>query len=275
MKQKGKKQKKNLKPRKSGQSAGWLRFKKKTSLQAIGEADRQKLASTTTGEIFQPVRLHYEISNADEFLASLSKLACIDYDSGQNRWVWLYAEEARSLDFKQKADEQNPVVLGEFLFKGEKEVMLNLRSFERGYQAVEFFDKYMPRAVAKVTRMTMCTKLFSIEEALSIGSLGQYFKQTQTLVRNPEQMTQELIALASESDDPAQRVAALDQYIEKLEHEPIPELEQFPVHYYEEGIGQLKLQLNLSKMVAFQQWQGNTDYTAMDAVRNVVSGQAG
>ncbi|MBF0290276.1 MAG: hypothetical protein HQM14_20880 [SAR324 cluster bacterium] len=62
-----------------------------------------------------------------------------------------------------------------------------------------------------------------------------------------------------------------DQFINKLKNESIPELEQLPIHYYEEGITQFKLQLGISKQVALQHWKGNTDYNAMDAVHDFVS----
>jgi hypothetical protein len=74
-----------------------------------------QLAMTTTGEIMQPIRLHYEVYDDDVLRSTFSKLRCMDYDASQRRWVWLYTNEAKSLPFKDKRAADN-TVLGEFVF---------------------------------------------------------------------------------------------------------------------------------------------------------------
>jgi len=163
--------------------------------------------------------------------------------------------------------------LGEFLLKGSAKTVLNVRSFERGSQAIEFFDQYIPRKIAELTHVTICNKLFPIEQASSIESLDQYFEHTETLVKNPEKITQDLLELTSGIDSQQERSEVASQYIDKLKNEPIQELEQFPVYFYKEGIEQVKMHLNFSKTVAYQHWQGNTNYTTMDAIHDALSGQ--
>ena len=268
--------KKNYKKRKNTRKTGknsWLRSRKKNFSAPINALDRQKLAGTITGEIFQPMRLHYKVSNSEDFLTCLTKLKCIDHDSQKNRWVWLYLGESLSLDFAQGIDENNPIILGEFIRKESTKIVLNVRSFERGSQAIEFFDQYIPRKSAKLTHVTICNKLFPIKQAFSIESLDHYFEQTETLVRNPEKITQDILELTSGIDSQQERSEVASQYIDKLKNEPILELEQFPVYFYEEGIEQVKMQLNFCKAVAYQHWLGNTNYTTMDAIHDALSGQ--
>jgi hypothetical protein len=249
-----------------------LQSKKAKPVTSISDADRQKLAGTFTGEIFQPMRLHYDVSDPEDFAARLFRLDCIDYDSQRKRWVWLYFGEARTLDFAHGIDEDTPVILGEFIAKGDNKTVLNVRSFERGQQAVEFFDRYISRKTAKLTHVTICNKLFRIDEVSSIASLDHYFEQTETLVRHPERITQELLDLTFGIDNQQERSEIISQFLKKLNNEPIPELEKFPVHFYEEGIDQLKMQLNISKNVAYQHWQGNINYTTMDVIHDAVLG---
>ncbi len=269
------KNRKRKKTRKAAQSS-WLRSRQTTNISPITKQGRQKLAGTLTGELFQPMRLHYEIPDTEEFTQKLSALKCIERDPSKNRWVWLYFAEALALTFQtQKIDKKNPVILGEFLYKGENKAELNVRSFERGYHAITFFDQYLSRRIAKLTHLTICNRLFHIDEASAIGSLDQYFEETETQVKDPEKMTQELIDITSGIDDQNERLDILNRFVSKFTNEQIPELKKFPVHFYDEGIAQVKLQLDTSKMVAYQHWEGNSAYTSRDAIHDIFSGKLG
>ena len=80
---------------------------------------------TTTGESYQPARLYYQVGQKNAVLGRFKRLRCIDYDQSQNRWVWYYTEEAKSLKFitsyRDIPKEQRPVVLGYFTWKGDRE----------------------------------------------------------------------------------------------------------------------------------------------------------
>ena len=58
--------------------------------------------------------------------------------------------------------------------------------------------------------------------------------------------------------------------LESRAEEALPEIERFPVHYAEDGIGVSPAPERLRQMVAMQHWQGNTTYTLQDAIRSVV-----
>ena len=107
-----------------------------------------QVAMTTTGEILQLIRLHYEVGDVEQLRAIFASLRCLEYDDSQTRWVWLYTAEARTLPFKDRRAADN-VVLGEFVFKGETDVVLNLRSFARATNALVFFDHHIPRTVSR------------------------------------------------------------------------------------------------------------------------------
>jgi hypothetical protein len=56
---------------------------------------------TLTGERFQSVRLHYRVFEHRELLRALKKLHCLEYDAPRKRWVWLYEDEAKTLQYQR------------------------------------------------------------------------------------------------------------------------------------------------------------------------------
>src|SRR5207237_5466169 len=151
------------------------------------------------------------------------------------RWVWLYTEEARTLPFKDRRAGKN-VVLGEFVFKGETAVVLNLRSFERATNALVFFDHNLPRTVARVTAMTVSNRLLSTAEAASLGSLDQYFDHAEVVVTDPASLLHDVEELVARTPDLHERFARLDQYRTDRAHAPVSALARLPVHSYDAGM---------------------------------------
>src|SRR5262245_47750679 len=194
-----------------------------------------QVAMTTTGEIMQLIRLHYEVLDVERLQALFASLRCLEYDASQTRWVWLYTEEARTLPFKDRRAGKN-VVLGEFVFKGETDVVLNLRSFERATNALVFFDHHIPRTVARVTAMTVSNRLLSTAEAASLGSLDQYFDHAEVVVTDPASLLHTLEDLKSSIPDAHERLAVVAHYMEDKAKQPVPAMERFPFDYDDEGI---------------------------------------
>jgi tetratricopeptide (TPR) repeat protein len=228
-----------------------------------------QVAMTTTGEIMQLIRLHYAVEDIEQLRAIFASLRCLEYDASQTRWVWLYTEEARTLSFKNSRAADN-VVLGEFVFKGQTEVVLNLRSFERATNALVFFDHHLPRTVARVTAMTVSNRLLSTAEAASLGSLDQYFDHAEVVVTDPASLLHDVEELVARTPDLHERFALLDQYLTDRAHAPVSALERLPVHYYEDGIRAVEALLSIRQVRAMHHWQGHTRYTYQDIVRDLL-----
>src|SRR5262245_29605570 len=194
-----------------------------------------QVAMTTTGELLQLIRLHYEVEDSDKLRALFASLRCLEYDASQTRWVWLYTEEARTLLFKDRHAGKN-VVLGEFVFKGKTDIVLNLRSFERATNALVFFDQHIPRTVAHVTAMTVSNRLLSTAEAASLGSLDQYFDHAEVVVTDPASLLHDVEELKSSIPDAHERLAVVAHYMEDKAKQPVPAMERFPFDYDDEGI---------------------------------------
>ena len=228
-----------------------------------------QVAMTTTGEILQLIRLHYEVLDVEHLRAIFASLRCLEYDASQTRWVWLYTEEARTLPFKDRRAGKN-VVLGEFVFKGETDVVLNLRSFERATNALVFFDHHIPRTVARVTAMTVSNRLLSTAEAASLGSLDQYFDHAEVVVTDPAFLLHDVEALVARTPDLHERFALLDRYMTERAQAPVPVMERLPVSYYEDGIRAVEALLGIRHVIAMHHWQGNTSYTYHDMIQDML-----
>src|SRR5579884_4444244 len=113
------------------------------------------LLATVTGELFQPVRLHYQVFDRAGLHQVFRQLRCIERDPTQSRWVWLYEHEAQTLEFQRSwanlPTQLHPVVIGSFFERSADHFLLDVRSCERALLAVPFFDHYIPRQVARLT----------------------------------------------------------------------------------------------------------------------------
>jgi hypothetical protein len=231
-----------------------------------------QVAMTTTGEIMQPIRLHYEVLDGDQLRVIFATLRCLDYDARQRRWVWLYTYEAKAIAFKDRRAADN-TVLGEFVFKGTEEVVLNLRSIQRATQALEFFDKHIPRTVARVTAVTVSNRLLRLADASALTDLDQYFERDDIGVKDPDALMQSLENLATSIPDQRERLSAVMRYIDKKAKQPVPAMERFPFDYadYDEyGLRTVEASLASHTAIAMQHWKGNTDYTRHDLIQNML-----
>jgi hypothetical protein len=231
-----------------------------------------QLAMTTTGEIMQPICLHYEVLDGEQLRATFTKLRCIEDDAPRKRWVWLYMDEARTLSFKTPAAADN-TVLGEFVFKGSHEVVLNLRSIKRATQAIEFFDEHIPRTVARVTSVTVSNRFLRLAEASTLTSLDRYFERADVVVKDPASLVETLKDMASSIPDDRDRIAAVMNYMDEKAKQPVPAMERFPLDYedYDEGgIRAVEAFLAPHTVIAMQHWEGNTDYTRHDLIQDML-----
>ena len=104
--------------------ANAIKKAKPTSPWDTGSMKDKKLQATVTSEIAQPIRLYYQIADPRRLLARFRKLRCLDFDSAEDRWVWLYADEAKTLKFKKSYSsippKLHPIVIGSFFIRGNE-----------------------------------------------------------------------------------------------------------------------------------------------------------
>ena len=221
------------------------------------------IGMTITGEIFQPVRLYYTIRNRQEVEKRLASLRCIELDTFQKRWVWLYTDEAKTINFKNNfhsiPEEVSPVVIGSFVWKSDETLILDLRSFERALEAIPFFDKYIPRSLAKATHCAAVNRIFEIAESAP-SNFDIFFEGNDKLVEiNPNAfMDRAREAPLSKNNGPD--LQAITSFLDN-EMDRFFEVEKFPLHYYEDGPTSLKGSFTLRRIIAIKRWEGDANYS--------------
>ena len=235
-------------------------------------SEDKKLLVTLTGEVFHPTRLYYHVPKKDALRRLFAKLDCMDYDKDGDRWVWLYTGKAKRLKFSQShtpvPKHLQPIVLGSFFLRAGKEAHFDLRSFERATKAVVFFDKHIPRNVASVTDIAVVNACFEVSENPP-PDLGQFFGSGKAKRKRPDDLLEELRSF-KEITDLSERRSQVFSFIEGRARESLPEVERFPVLYYEEGIKTLETSLSMRDRVALEHWKGNKDFSLLDLINKII-----
>jgi hypothetical protein len=157
--------------------------------------------------------------------------------------------------------------LGSFTFNGDKELRLDVRSFERVIEAIVFFDGKINRRLAKVTKLKIVNKLFpattTIEEMSAHHAL--FFEQRQAV--NPRVEMEQLEKIAAQYEEGEERRKAAFSYLEKQMKKTLPEVEELETHFYEDGIQSLAMSLRTRQIEATEHWKGNKNFSQFDLMQ--------
>lgn len=232
---------------------------------------------TSTGELFQIARVYYQVFNQTTILGVFKRLRCIEFDSTKNRWVWLFEHEAKKSRFgkpySQLPKELRPIVIGSFTFSGENQMLLDVRSFERATQAIQFFDKRINRRAAKVTNMRIVNKLFEAtpEKAQQlIQQSPDSFFERDNISRPAEALMAGIDQFKEEEDIETRRRETL-AWIEQQAQAPLAEVEEIPTHFYEDGIEPLEMALKLRQLELIENWKGNKNTNMLSILQGLVN----
>ncbi len=239
----------------------------------------KKLMVTITGEPFQPTRIHYELYDKVRLRKLFSLQTFMKYDGSVDRWVWLYTGRAKKLNFKipwKKIPKHlQPIIIGSFFQRATGAMFLETRSIERTVEAIAFFDRIIPRKVARVTDISIVNRLFDVtRDTQALSSPLDHLFANETKI-DPEAKLADLKKRVAAGEavqiDPADIVPMLW----KGDDQSIPEVERFPANYYEDGIDRLHLTLQIRQRLAFEHWKGNTGFSFEDIVHLMVESRVG
>ncbi len=232
----------------------------------------KEIGTTVTGEIFQPIRLHYQVFNLHKIEKDFNRLRCMEFDTSKNRWVWLYNEEAKSIDFENKfssiPEEIRPIIIGSFVWKGSDALVLDVRSYERALEAIKFFDKEISRSTAKVTHCSTVNKIFEVN-ASTVSNFDNFFENNKDMIEIKPEETIERMKKACLPINNQPNLEAITSFLEN-DLERFFEVEKFPTHFYEDGIKSLKASFILRRIIAMERWCGNITYSYKDALSRLM-----
>ena len=234
-------------------------------------SNEKKLLLTVTGETFHPARIYYHVYDRKKLLSLLGTLKCMQFDNLHTRWVWLYEGEAKQLKFKNPYSSipkaQRPIVLGSLYLRKEDEAFIDLRSFERAIKAILFFDRNIPRNTIKVKDIAVVNKCFEFPIKLQ-PNFDEFFEFGDVVSNDPEAMLDKISDMKGFAAI-KEKFTNLMNIIENLAKEKLPEIERFPVNYYEDGIDSLETALCMREIVALEHWKGNNKFSIFDLVKNI------
>jgi len=234
----------------------------------------KKLLMTMTGEIHQPVRLYYEVSDKAKVLQVFKTLRCVQFDLDKEGWVWLFQSETKKLKFATPYNKipkhRRPLVLGEFHFPQDDIMWFDVRSHERATKAIVFFDRRIPRSAAQVTHAAIVNRFFGVSTA-TLPPLNTLFDEAKIIEKNPEDILQAAAQFGT-IPDVRERIDKVFAFMDQKSREPLPEVEKFPVHFYEDGIQSFETALRMRQIVALEHWKGNTSFTFGDMIQKIIPG---
>jgi hypothetical protein len=234
----------------------------------------KQLVTVKTGEPYQPVRIYYQLLKQKTVLAALQKLKCMEYDSERQRWNWLYEAEAKKLRFNRPYSAltaaDKPLILGYFTFPEPDQMLLDLRSFERAAQALDFFDKRINRYAANPTHMRVVNRCFSLEQMPNQQihpSLDPFFNREDVPCLALEMQQAFAQIEAQYASDPEAREAAIKEYMDQNMNRPHPEIEELLIHPDKVDRLSLPMVLQMRQIEAYEHWRGNFTFRATDLLQ--------
>ncbi len=231
---------------------------------AVPTTDRQYVG-TMTGEVFIPIRLYYKINNKSGVEAAFRKLGCMDYDPANDRWTWLFDDEAKHLKFKNSYSSipihRRPIILGSFYTCIDSEMYIDVGSVDRAVKAIEFFDKHIDRSVAEVMYFAIYNKITENEAEKPGPCFDNLFSDVRTDLI--DQKMEENISRISDA-------FKAGNFLDIVNERKFELVEAHHVNFYDEGIRQIKTSLEWREAVVIARWTGNPDYCMNDLIKDVV-----
>jgi hypothetical protein len=236
--------------------------------------ERRPVSFTFTGELTQPVRLHYQLLDAAGAVESLKQLKCVGEISPGKSYKWYLADETKGA-FKVNValPKGESVSLGDILLDpaGAMRLHILVRSIERAWFAIEFFDRHVSRKQMKVTGMDLYHTLFegNPESQTKLADLATLFPEERITVKDVEALPNLIKKAKKAGASQSEMLQMTLSFIESEEAKPLPEIEHLPLHFYKEGIHGIKSKLMLSQQVAWEHFNGNKGYTMGMAIEKI------
>jgi hypothetical protein len=239
--------------------------------QSVAAMNMEKqLIKTMTGEVFQPVRLYYYMNSQSGVEDAFKELCCMEYDEAEDRWVWLYHGEAKSIKFTKPyasiPPEKRPIVLGSLYSRVDRQMYIDFGSIERALRAVKFFDKHLDRACAKLEFVAFYNRLPTRIEERPGPCFDALFSEIRTdeIDRNTKDKISKMKHAVLEG--------ALMGIITDRNFELV---EAFRTSYYEDGLVPLKSALMMRQTVALKRWEGEDNYCVADVLTGALDNIGG
>jgi hypothetical protein len=242
--------------------------------------EEKTLIATYTGEPSQPVRIYYQVVNPKTVLGVFKKLRCVYFEQALKRWRWLYDHEAKKLRFETSYSkipkEAKPIVLGDFFWRGETELLLEVRSFDRAIEALKFFEKHINPRAAKATKLRVVNRFFAasrpnVAELLE-SPYDRYFDGDEVVIPKLIEELQETKEVQESREEGEEFQKGRLQELEEELKKKSPEIEEISLEFHRDDSpvwSGLQLALTLRRIEARAHFAGRKNFSRYDLIEEM------
>ena len=155
-------------------------------------------------------------------------------------------------------------------------MLVDVRSIERASKLIEFINKHVPKNVAEITHAAIYNELITashdkMNEGLNDIDYDDIFNQKNIFVVDPEKAIRDAEEIAEKYSNKDERIHAIIQKTQVDAKQPLPKVEKFPVHFYEEGIGSFSMTCQMRQVIAMKHYEGNVAYSFYDLTQEFLN----
>jgi predicted nuclease with TOPRIM domain len=126
--------------------------------------------------------------------------------------------------------------------------------------------------LAQVTQLKVVNKLFPATTTADELSTHHHLFFEQRQASGPKTTLKELEEIVSqyEEKEEEERRTAFLSYLEEQMKKTLPEVEELPTHFYEDGLQALVMTLKMKQLEAMEHWKGNKNFSQFDIMKKFI-----
>ncbi len=224
--------------------------------------------TTTTGELFLPTRLIYEIYDARQLRIVLPIRSCMEWSPEKQSWSWNYAGPVRRLGFPPSYEalpkEHRAIVLAWCRLVDDHTFHVYTRCGFRAAKFLEFFDQQVSRKIALgrfIDQYNWVTRSLPSDQP---PPPEEFFRDESKMVFH------DILALMDQPESSAKQ-QALKETLAALAQAPLhPLVRQRLDKFYNDGPEAIPLDSQMRELLAMEQAKSKTPIRLAAAIDKIV-----
>ena len=224
---------------------------------------------TTTGELFLPTRLVYEVYDVKQLRSWLMTSSCMAWDTNAQRWTWNHIGTALKMKFPPSyvklPAKQKPVVLASCYLVNDQTFHVYTRCGLRAAKFLSFFDRQLPHTIALGKFIDQYNLITDIAPGEPLPVPEDYFKDEDKIEFF------DIISLMGSPNSPAKKVT-LDAYYASMERRTWRPLERHRLdNFYEDGPKSSEQASKFRELMAHLQYHSDTPIHPMEELTRILA----
>lgn len=248
----------------------------------MAERPQMPFQTVETGEAYQPIRMRYDIFQANELENLLNNnLKCCTKSKNNYAWDLIWRDECNALHFESlesfKKDPKKPVKLASLIIKDDA-LYVHIGSFKRACLLAPLLHKLIDPKLARIHVVDFMNKVFGIDQSLPTGfdnSLDEGELEKAVKARISDYAALQKKCEKAESAEEAYKL--LQNYTDKEARKALPYVERYVFsedQFEGDDIDVMFLGFYIflrgRELVAIRRWFGQAEYTLADAAEETI-----